>query len=52
MVAQTGIQGVGDVIKVVDILFHSVYCINYYVDMLSVYLGGISSDIEDRYYVH
>ena len=48
MVAQTDTQGVGEVMKVVDILFHLVYHIHYYVNMLSVYLGNLSSDVENK----
>ena len=52
MIAQTGIQQGSDVVEVVDILDHFVNCICYYVDVLSVYLGGMSGDIENRYNIY
>ena len=49
MIAQTDVQQGSDVVKVVDILDYFVNCIHYYVDVVSVYLGSVSGDIENRY---
>ena len=49
MIAQTSLQQGSDVVKVVDIMDHFINCIHYDVDVLSVYLGGISCDIENRH---
>ena len=49
MIAQTGIQQGSDIVEVVDIMDHFVNCIHYYVDVLSVYSGGVYGGIENRY---
>ena len=49
MIAQTGIQQGSDVVEIVDIMDNFVNCICYYIVVLFVYLGGISSDVENRY---
>ena len=49
MVAQTGIQSVGDVVEVVYIPICPVYGIDHYIDMLSVHLCSVSSDVENSY---
>ena len=48
VVAHTGIQWVGDVVEVGDVLLCPLYCLYYYVDMLPAHLSGIPGDVEDR----
>ena len=48
MIAQTSIQQGSDV-EVVDIMDHFVNCIHYDVDVLSVYLGCVAGDVENRH---
>ena len=52
MIAQTSIQQGSDVVKVVDIMEHFTNCIHYDVDVLSVHLGDIPCDIDNRYNVY